>query len=100
LSIEKQLAPLVFVHQVRQKCVAVARLVAVKRRDLVRELRRMAAEAGQPFAQDRNRGGHAVYRIAGRSVPVPNHVEINEHTARGILRDVAADITEKGRKQS
>jgi mRNA interferase HicA len=53
----------------------------VKRRDLIKLLER----AG--YREDRNDGGHAIYEKAGhRPVQVPNHREINEHTAKTILR--------------
>jgi len=53
----------------------------VKRRDLVKQL----IAAG--FREDRNKGGHAIYEKPGvRPVQVPNHREINENTAKAILR--------------
>ena len=53
----------------------------MKRRDLVKKL----LAAG--YRQDRNYGGHAIFEKQGlRSVQVPNHREINENTAKAILR--------------
>ena len=56
----------------------------MKRRDLVKKL----MEAG--YKEDRNDGGHAIFEKQGsRSVQVPNHREINENTARIILKVAA-----------
>ncbi len=62
--------------------------MVVKRRDLLRAAADLGRHAGQEWTLIRSTGGHDVYRIAGRSIPVPRHKEINERTARGILRDV------------
>jgi len=62
----------------------------VKRLDLVRIL----ADEGCVLA--RSVGGHDVYRnvITGISSPVPRHREINEYTARAIIRKLAAPKSE------
>jgi mRNA interferase HicA len=53
----------------------------VKRRDLIKKLE----AAG--YREDRNDGGHSIYEKTGaRPVQVPNHREINENTARAILK--------------
>lgn len=53
----------------------------MKRRDLIKKLE----SAG--YTEDRNDGGHAVYEKQGsRPVQVPNHREINENTAKAILK--------------
>jgi mRNA interferase HicA len=53
----------------------------VKHRDLIKKL----TSAG--YREDRNDGGHAIYEKPGaRPVQVPNHREINENTARAVLR--------------
>ena len=53
----------------------------MKRRDLVKKLE----AAG--YKEDRNDGSHAIYEKEGnRPVQIPNHREINENTARGILK--------------
>jgi len=57
--------------------------VGVKRRDLLARL----AELGWRF--DRQGGAHEIWRKGERSMAVPRHTEINEHTARAILRDAA-----------
>ena len=54
----------------------------MKRRDLIKKLE----EAG--YRLDRT-GDHAIYEKKGhRPVQVPNHREINDNTARAILRAV------------
>ena len=53
----------------------------MKRRDLVKKLE----AAG--YREKRNDGDHAVYvKKDSRSVQVPNHREVNENTARSILK--------------
>ena len=52
----------------------------MKRRDLVKKL----VAAGYRLCR---KGDHAIYEKEGRrSVQVPNHKEINENTAKAILR--------------
>ena len=52
-------------------------------------LRRLADEA---CVLDRSDGPHDVYRniITGKRAPVPRHREINEFTARAIIRALSA----------
>jgi predicted RNA binding protein YcfA (HicA-like mRNA interferase family) len=39
------------------------------------------------YQEDRNYGGHAIFEKNGcRPVQVPNHRELNENTARAILK--------------
>ena len=53
----------------------------VKRRDLVKKLE------ASGYSEARNDGGHAIYEKKGSSpVQLPNHREINENTAKAILR--------------
>ena len=53
----------------------------MKRRDLVKQLE----SAG--YRADRDDGGHTVYeKDGGRPVQVPRHREINENTAKSILK--------------
>lgn len=53
----------------------------MKRRDLVKKLE----SAG--YTVDRDYGDHTVYeKEGGRPVQVPRHREINENTARSILK--------------
>jgi hypothetical protein len=61
----------------------------VKRVDL---LRRLADEA---CVLDRSDGPHDIYRniITGKRAPVPRHREINEYTARAIIRRLSTPTT-------
>ena len=53
----------------------------MKRRDLIKKLIAFG------YKEVRNDGGHAIYeKKDNRSVQVPNHREINENTARAILK--------------
>ena len=53
----------------------------MKRKDLIKRLK----ETG--YIQDRNFGGHAIFeKEGGRPVQVPNHRELNENTAKAILK--------------
>ena len=53
----------------------------MKRRDLIKKLEAVG------YKEDRNDGNHAIYeKQSVRPVQVPNHREINENTAKAILR--------------
>lgn len=53
----------------------------MKRRDLIKKL----SAAG--YRKDRDTGDHTVYAKPGsRPVPVPRHSEVNEYTAKQILK--------------
>ncbi len=67
----------------------------MKRRDLIRQLRDAASDAGLEFTSLRNTGGHEVFSLDGLRIPVPNHREIAEGTARSILRQAAAKLGEE-----
>ena len=58
----------------------------MKRLDLLRRL------ADEGCVLVRTRGGHDIYRnvITGVTQPVPRHRELNELTARSILRQLSA----------
>ena len=54
----------------------------MKRRDIIKKLK----DAG--YTLDRDNGDHSIFEKDGyRHVQVPRHREINENTARQILRD-------------
>lgn len=67
----------------------------MKRRDLLRALRLSAKEAGVDLAIVRNGASHDIYRLGDLVITIPRHNELNEMTARGILKDAAAHL--KGR---
>ena len=53
----------------------------MKRRDLIKKLE----AAG--YQMERDRGDHTVYAKPGsRPIPIPRHTEINEQTAKAILK--------------
>lgn len=62
----------------------------MKRVDLLRILRDEAC------VLDRSDGPHDVYRniLTGKTAPVPRHREINEFTARAIIKRLAAPPSE------
>lgn len=53
----------------------------VKRQELERQLRKLGWELA------RHGGKHDIWTNGEREVAVPRHQEINEYTARGILRE-------------
>lgn len=61
----------------------------MKRIDLIRRLDEEGCELV------RQRGGHDIYRniLTGVTQPVPRHREINEFTARAIIRRLSATNT-------
>jgi len=55
----------------------------MKRRDLIKQLE------ANGFRKARDNGDHAIYKASDkRAVQVPRHNEINERTAKQILKDV------------
>jgi mRNA interferase HicA len=64
----------------------------VKRTDLLRKITEAAAGAGVDFALVREGGSHSIFRCGSQHVVVPRHREINEHTARGIMRDLDDEL--------
>ncbi|MGM0819554.1 MAG: type II toxin-antitoxin system HicA family toxin [Actinomycetota bacterium] len=61
----------------------------------MRRLRDGASVAGLEFTSLRNAGGHEVFSLDGLRIPIPNHREIAEGTARSILRQAAAKLGEE-----
>jgi mRNA interferase HicA len=60
----------------------------MKRRDLLTAVRSMAHASETSFDLVRYGASHDIYRVDGLTVVVPRHTQINEMTARGIIRDV------------
>lgn len=67
----------------------------MKRRDLVKHLQTVARAAGTNLAFVREGANHEVWTIAGKRLVIPRHREINEHTARAIIRR-AKEVTSNG----
>lgn len=59
----------------------------MKRRDLIKVLRSTAKQAGIEFSFVRNGANHDIYRWDTVLIVIPRHNEINEMTARGIIKD-------------
>lgn len=59
----------------------------MKRRDLLAKLRNHAKAIGQEYSQVEG-GDHTKVTIGGRFTTVPRHSEINEMTARAILKQM------------
>ena len=57
----------------------------VKRTELMKQLRKIAKEKNQPYMETEG-GSHTKVEIGDRKATVPRHNEINELTARGILK--------------
>ena len=64
----------------------------MKRVDLIRKVTAAAAAAGKDFTLVRQGGSHSVFRCGSQSVIVPRHREINELTARSIMRDLDNEL--------
>lgn len=62
----------------------------MKRRDLINRLGRAADKQGVTFSFLREGASHSIYSFGGRNVAIPRHAEINEITAKSILRKVGA----------
>jgi len=58
----------------------------MKRRDLEKKLKAM----GWQFL--RHGGRHDVWTNGEREIPIPRHVEINEYTAQGIIKQAKGDL--------
>jgi len=58
----------------------------MKRTDLVKRVKSMAKTAGVPFELMREGGNHTIYSLDGNVLPVPRQNEINELTAKSILK--------------
>ncbi|HYJ33853.1 MAG TPA: hypothetical protein VE326_11590 [Candidatus Binatia bacterium] len=64
----------------------------MKRSALLRKIRKAANTAGVAFGEVREGGDHSIFRCGSTSISVPRHREINEFTARGILRDLEDEL--------
>jgi mRNA interferase HicA len=58
----------------------------VKRRDLLRMVALAARISGLPWERICEGAAHEVWALDGRRITIPRHREINELTARAILR--------------
>lgn len=60
----------------------------MKRRDLLAMIASAARESGMSWELVRDTGAHEIWSLDGQRISVPRHREINEITARAILKDV------------
>jgi mRNA interferase HicA len=60
----------------------------VKRVELLKTIRKAAKIGGVEFVLVREGSEHSVYRYGTQQVVVPRHRELNEITARAILKDL------------
>jgi len=61
----------------------------VKRAELIRKITAAAVGVDTDFTLIREGGSHSIFRCGPQNVVIPRHREINEITARGIMRDLA-----------
>lgn len=66
-------------------CARAPRLILVKRRDLLKQLRALAKANGVEYHEIEG-GSHTKVEFGGRQTTVPRHNEINEITAKAILK--------------
>lgn len=67
----------------------------VKYRELIRRLRRIAAEQGQALTFVREGSNHELWELAGERLVIPRHREINEQTAGAVIKR-AHEVTRHG----
>lgn len=75
----------------------------MKQADLVKRVRKMAKEVDLSFELKREGGNHTIYELGGKKIVVPRHREINELTAKGILKtaeEAVASHTKKIRRRN
>lgn len=58
----------------------------MKQRDLIKRLAGMAKDADGAWKFGAEGGNHEVWLLNGRKIIIPRHREINELTAKGIIR--------------
>lgn len=58
----------------------------MKKNDLLKTLRAIAEKKGSELENLKSRGGHDKYRIKSTLLIVPRHREINELTAKNIIK--------------
>ncbi len=61
----------------------------MRRKKLLDKIRQAAAANNIPFDLLREGGNHSIYTCGGQHVVIPRHTEINELTARRIMKDLS-----------
>jgi len=64
----------------------------VKRADLIRKISRAARANDLVLELVREGSRHSIYRCGSQQVTVPQHREINEMTAAGIMADLEGEL--------
>jgi mRNA interferase HicA len=67
----------------------------MRRTELLRKIRRAAQAANIDWSMVRQGANHEVWRCGGQQVSIPRHREINEVTARGIMKDLEGELGER-----
>lgn len=67
----------------------------MKRVDLIRRIGVAARDASLSWSLVRQGSAHEVWDLGGRQVTIPRHREINEITARAIMRALEAELGER-----
>lgn len=65
----------------------------MKRRDLIRKIAKAARAQGVDWTVGEG-GSHSVCKLGGHKIPIPRHNELNEMTARGILKSCEVELGE------
>ena len=64
----------------------------MKRVDLIKKVAAAATAAGKDLTLIREGGSHSIFRCGGQNVVIPRHREINELTARSIMKDLDDEL--------
>ena len=64
----------------------------MKRKDLTKTLAQLAKANGVEFTFVRNGGSHDVWTFNGANIAIPRHNEVNEMTARTIIKTARGAI--------
>lgn len=59
----------------------------MKRRDLLKKIARIAKDAGEEL-ESREGANHTVFKFGDKQTVVPRHSEVNEITAKAILKQL------------
>ncbi len=64
----------------------------MKRTDLIKRLAKLAKDNGVSWSLVREGGDHSIYEFNGHRIPVPRHREVQEGTARKIIREAEEEL--------
>ena len=66
----------------------------MKRRELLKRIRICAHANGLEREQLREGANHTIFGVGDFEFPVPRHSEVNEYTARAIMKDLSNQLGE------